>query len=168
MYVFRAAHEAGDSRKRVDLRDEAGERIIAGRRMASRTAISEPVLRSEVSRDLSMLMNTINMASIEDLSEAPAVRRSILNYGIPDLAHRSIDETGVGDITGEIERALVDYEPRLVPASIRAMRDKTVRAADLQLRFHVRAELKCDPINIPVEFIADMEVETGKVKIDRL
>jgi type VI secretion system protein ImpF len=136
--------------------------------MASRMAISEPVLRSEVSRDLSMLMNTVNLASAEDLSSTPAVRRSILNYGIPDLAHRSIDESGVGDIGREIERALIDYEPRLLAETIRATRDTSVRAADLQLRFHVRAELKCDPVNVPVEFVADMEVETGKVRIDRL
>ena len=168
MYAFRAAHEAGDAKKRLDLRDESGDRIIAGRRMASRTSISEPVLRSEVSRDLSMLMNTVNLASAEDLSAAPAVRRSILNFGIPDLAHRSIDESGVGDISGEIVRALTDYEPRLVAETIRAARDTSVRASDLQLRFHVRAELKCDPVNVPVEFVADMEVETGKVRIDRL
>lgn len=167
MHAFRAAHEARDAKKRVDLRDEAGERIIAGRRMSVRTAITEPVLRAEVARDLGMLMNTINLASIEDLSATPEVRRSILNFGIPDLAHRSLDEGGVGGVSNEIERALIDFEPRLLPQTIHATRDTSVKASDLQIRFHVRADLKCDPVNVPVEFIADVEVETGKVKIDR-
>jgi type VI secretion system protein ImpF len=168
MHAFRAAHATRDAKKRVDLRDESGERVIAGRRMSVRMAITEPVLRAEVARDLSMLMNTTNLASIQDLSAAPAVRRSILNFGIPDLTHRSIDEGGVGGVAREIERALIDYEPRLVSNTIRATRDMKVKAADLQVRFLVRADLKCDPINVPVEFVADVEVETGKVKIDRL
>jgi type VI secretion system protein ImpF len=168
MYAFRAAHAAGDAKKRLDLRDEAGERVIAGRRASVRTAITEPVLRSEVARDLSQLMNTTNLAAAEDLSDTPAVRRSILNFGIPDVVHRSIDETGVASIAAEIERALTDYEPRLIAQTIRASRDTRVKAADLQIRFLVRADMKCDPLNVPVEFIADIEVETGKIKIDRL
>jgi type VI secretion system protein ImpF len=98
----------------------------------------------------------------------PEVRRSVLNYGIPDLVHRSIDEGGVVDVAGELERALVDFEPRLVPQTIRAARDLSVRASELQIRFLVRADMKCDPLNVPVEFVADVEVETGKIKIDRL
>lgn len=168
MHAFRAAHEARDSKKRLDVRDESGERVIAGRRMSARTAITEPVLRAEVQRDLANLLNTVNLASIEDLSRLPEVRRSILNYGIPDLVHRSIDESGIGSVTSEIERALIDYEPRLVAQTIHATRDPRVRASDGQIRFHVRADLMCDPVNVPVEFVADVEVETGKVKVDRL
>jgi type VI secretion system protein ImpF len=168
MHAFRAAHEARDAKKSVDLRDESGERVIAGRRMSVRTAITEPVLRKEVAQDLAMLVNTTNLASIEDLSAAPEVRRSILNYGIPDLAHRSIDEASVGNVAKEIERALMDFEPRLVPHTIHATRDTTIRTSDLQIRFLVRADLKCDPVNVAIEFVADVEVESGKIKIDRL
>src|SRR5262245_57304624 len=52
MYAFRGAHEARDAKTKLDLRDEAGERVIASRRMAVRTAITEPTLRREVARDL--------------------------------------------------------------------------------------------------------------------
>ena len=34
MYAFRGAHEARDAKKKLDLRDEAGERVIANRRIA--------------------------------------------------------------------------------------------------------------------------------------
>jgi type VI secretion system protein ImpF len=168
MYAFRAAHAARDAAKRVEVRDEAGERVIAGRRMAARTAITEPVLRREVAQDLANLMNTTNLAAIEDLTSTPEVRRSILNYGIPDLAHRSLDEGNVGDVASEIKRALVQFEPRLVPETIQASRDMRAKTSDLQIRFLVRADLKCDPLNVPIEFVADVEVESGKVKIDRL
>lgn len=168
MYAFRAAHEARDAAKRVEIRDEGGERVIAGRRTAARTAITEPVLRREVATDLAMLMNTINLDSVEDLSAAPEVRRSILNFGLPDLTHRSLGDGRVGDVAGEIRRALIQFEPRLVADTIQTSRDMRARASDLQIRFLVRADLKCDPLNVPIEFVADVEVESGKVKIDRL
>ena len=31
MYAFRTAHEARDAKKKIDLRDESGERVIASR-----------------------------------------------------------------------------------------------------------------------------------------
>ena len=167
MHVFRAAYEARDAKQRIDLRDEAGDRVVAGRRLSVRTAVSEPVLRKEVSRDLGALLNTINLEAVEDLTKTPEVRRSILNYGIPDLVHRSLEEWGVNDVAGELQRALISFEPRLVPQSIRISR-QSVDAAELTVRFLVRADLKCDPLNVAVEFVADLEADTGAIKVDRL
>jgi type VI secretion system protein ImpF len=167
MHVFRAAHEAKDAKKRVDIRDEAGERIIAGRRMRARHVITEAVLRREVARDLDALLNAIAMSSTIDMTDAPHVRKSILNFGIPDVTHRTIDEVGVNDIPGEIKTAIINYEPRLGAASIHIERDNTVDIAELKVRFIVRADLTCDPVHVPVEFIADV-IETGKIVVNRL
>ena len=59
MYVFRAAHEAKDAKKSIDIRDRAGDRVIAGRRLRARQVITEPILRREVARDLEALLNTV-------------------------------------------------------------------------------------------------------------
>jgi type VI secretion system protein ImpF len=168
MHAFRTAYEKRDARKKLDLRDEDGERIIAARRLSSRAPISEAGLRREVVRDLVNLMNTTNLAAAIDLDAAAEVRNSILNYGFPDLAHRTIDEHGTADIGSEIETALGEFEPRLIRSTIRARRDDRVDASELRLRFLVSAELRCQPVNVPVEFIAELEVDTGKIKIDRL
>ena len=168
MHAFRAAHAARDAKKHIDDRDEAGERVVAGRRMSARVAITEPVLRAEVAKDLIALLNTTNLESSDDLAAVPQVRTSILNYGIPDLVRRSIDEMKVESITKEIEQVLAIYEPRLVPQSIRVERDRRVRAGELKVRFMVRADLRCDPVNVPLEFVADVELESGKIKVDRL
>ena len=32
----------------------------------------------------------------------------------------------------------------------------------------VRADLFCEPLNVPIEFVADVEVDTGKIMINRL
>jgi len=168
MYAFRSAHEARDAKTRLDLRDEAGERVIAGRRMAVRTAITEPTLRREVARDLDALMNTIALESTEDLRPFEHVRRSILNFGLPDITHRSIDEVAVEDVGDEIRSALVRHEPRLIPTTIRVARDPEINEAELKVRFVVRAELLCEPLNVPVEFVADLELDSGNISVGRL
>lgn len=167
MHVFRAAHAAKDAKKRVDIRDEAGERVLAGRRLRPRQVITESVLRQEVARDLDALLNTIALESTIDMSATPEARASILNFGIPDLTKRTIDEIGVADIPGEIRTAIINFEPRLSAASLHIERDTSVDITELKVRFIVRADLTCDPIHIPVEFIADV-IESGQVIVNRL
>ena len=168
MYAFRSAFEARDAKKKIDLRDENGERLIASRRISQRTAITEPVLRREVARDLEALMNTVALESCIDIASSEHVRRSILNYGFPDLGHRTIDEASLSEIEQEIATVLLRYEPRLLPETVRVARDDTVRPAELKIRFVVNADLFCDPINVPVEFLADVELDTAKIQISRI
>lgn len=168
MHAFRAAHEARDGKQKLDLRDSDGVRVIAGRRANVRAAVTEHMLRREVAQDLEMLMNTINLDSCEDLSEFEHARRSVLNFGLPDIVHRSLDEASTDDIRDEIRQALADYEPRLVKETIDVRRDTGLDPTQLQLRFVVHADLMCVPVNTPVEFIADVDVSTGKVQVSRL
>jgi len=168
MYAFRTAHEARDAKKKIDLRDESGERVIATRRTAARVAITEPTLRREVARDLDALMNTIAMESTQDLQAFEHVRKSVLNFGFPDIAHRTIDELSLDDVEHEIATVLTSYEPRLVRSTVQVTRDLSVDIADLKVRFIVRADLFCEPLNVPIEFVADVEVDTGKIMINRL
>jgi type VI secretion system protein ImpF len=167
MQVFRAAHEAKDAKQKIDRRNEAGDRIIASRRLRARQVITESMLRREVSRDLDALLNTVALQATVDMDNAPHVRNSILNYGLPDLAIRTIDENGVNDIPDEIRIAIINYEPRLAPGSLRIERDTTIDPVELKIRFLVRAELVCHPVHVPVEFVADI-VEAGKIVINRL
>ena len=95
MHVFRAAHEAKDAKKRVDLRNDVGERIIASRRLPARQVITEVVLRREVWRDLEALLNAVALESTIDMTETPYARRSIINFGLPDISNRTIDESAV-------------------------------------------------------------------------
>jgi len=167
MYAFRAAHEKKDAKARLDLRDEAGDRVIAARRVTTRAPISESGLRREVMIDLVDLFNTTNLAAAEDLSALVAVRGSVLNYGFPDLSSRTLDENGLGAIAREIEIALADFEPRLDRSSIRAQRDGAAREEELKLRFLVKADLLARPVNVPVEFVAEVELDSGKIKFGR-
>ena len=47
-------------------------------------------LRESVRRDLSWLFNTGNLAATDDLENYPEVQRSTVNFGLPDLAGRTV------------------------------------------------------------------------------
>ncbi|HEX2553137.1 MAG TPA: type VI secretion system baseplate subunit TssE [Microvirga sp.] len=165
MFAFREANRQRDARKPPELADERRTGI---RSAAARAAITERALREQVAQDLVALVNTVNLESTLDLDEAEHVRRSILNFGLPDIAHRSIDEQSVNDIKDEIATALVQYEPRLAKGSVLVQRDADVDVAELKVRYTIHADLVCDPVNVPLEFVADVEVDTGKILISRL
>lgn len=165
MEAFRAANAARDARVHIDARDEAGERVVAGRRTKARAAMSAGELQRSVASDVERLMNAVNFAADTDLDPFPQVRSSILNHGFFNIGRMSIDEIGVNAIAAEIVAALRTFEPRLFPPSIAVERDTTVDAAELKLRFVVRAEIRADPLNVPVEFVADLERDTGRIRI---
>jgi type VI secretion system protein ImpF len=167
MHVFRAAHEAKDAKKKLDIRTEAGDRVIAGRRLRPRQVITESVLRREVARDLDALLNSVALESSVDMSSVPHARKSIINFGLPDITHRTIDEYAVNSIPAEIKTAIINYEPRLAAASLDVVRDTSVDAAELKVRFVVRGDLNCDPVHVPVEFVADV-IDTAKIVLTRL
>ncbi len=97
--------------------------------------MTEGQLREQLSLDLNALLNTINMETGFDLGEFPHVRESILNYGIPEISNRSIDEDRVASIVDEIRTALILFEPRLIAETLIVTRDMTVDPYSLNVRF---------------------------------
>jgi type VI secretion system protein ImpF len=167
MHAFRAAHRERDAAVPLDIRD-GGERVIAQRRAAARAPIAESELRRLVGSDIAALLNTVNLDSAESLISAPEVRKSILNFGFPDIVRISIDEAAVNGVAKQLETALRDFEPRLAPDSIKVRRDDSVSPEELRVRFLINAELRLQPIDIPMQFVAELELDSGKIKIDRL
>lgn len=167
MSAFRQAHAARDATRRPGEPGLAGGRTIPGRRSAGRAAVTGAELARSVATDVEILLNTVHLGASLNLSEHAHVARSVINFGMPDMVHRSLEDAGVNDIGAEIRSALIAHEPRILPASVRVARDRTADATALKLRFVVSACLDCEPLNLPVEVVADLERDTGKITIGR-
>jgi type VI secretion system protein ImpF len=167
MFAFRSAHQERSSRVVSSAIEKDGEKVASSRR-SIRSAISEPVLRKEVARDLANLVNTVALSSAIDLSEFEAVRMSILNYGVPDLSSRYFDQISDGRLAKDIEEAIRRYEPRLIGRTLKIRENYQMIESTLSVRFEVAADLTCDPVAVPVTFLADVEMASGKIQISRL
>ncbi|WP_161142271.1 GPW/gp25 family protein [Propylenella binzhouense] len=166
MYAFRDAFEAGDAGKRLDER-VGGERVIPGRGTLKRS-FDEAALKRNLVLDLLALMNTIDLDSALDLTGLDFVRRSILNFGLRDIAHLTSEERGVDEIAETLSQALLLHEPRLDRASLHVERQASFDEVNQRIRFNVSAEMSCKPLDIPIEFVAEIDVGSGKVQLTRL
>ena len=95
--------------------DEPGERAESReRRVMSRNRMRQAVLR-----DLAWLFNTSRPGEEIDFSEAPQARRSVLNYGLPALSGTSASMLEPADLEKRIREAIRDFEPRILPETLR-------------------------------------------------
>lgn len=165
LYAFREAAAAGDARK-ADLRHDAeGARILSQRASLRQRGANEAALKRNLNIDLDHLANTINLASVVDLDRYPAVRRSVLNFGIDDLTHMTVDSSDLLSLGAALRAALIAHEPRLVPDTLRVERRETDETNTQRISFHTHADMKCRPVDIPLEFVAEIDTGSGKVEL---
>ncbi|WP_400770862.1 type VI secretion system baseplate subunit TssE [Methylosinus sporium] len=165
MHCFRTAHAAKDMRTNPAV--GAWRPTPTTSRAGRRVAITESALKDEVAQHVEALLNCVAVDSTIDLERFPRARRSVLNYGFPSIARLTIDELERSGLESEIERTLRSYEPRLIAATLQVTRDRRVDPAELTIRYVVHAELASNPLPLPMEFIADVEVTTGKIQIQQ-
>ena len=168
MHAFRESFRQRDAEKVIETTNAAGERVISGRRSSPRSAIAEAALRRELAEDISSLLNTVNLASVEQLSDYDHVRESILNFGVPDLTSVTSGSIAARSITAELKALLENYEARLVPGTVAVKSELAEDDASGHIRFHVNAEMYATPADVAVEFVAEVEVDSGQVKVLKL
>ncbi len=143
------------------------EPVIVQSRRAVAAAVSERELRDNLTIDLEALLNTTNLESTLDLGSMEYVRKSIVNYGIHDLVHRTTDDKNTFVIAQELREAIMRYEPRIMADSLQISRDTVSSDDELKIRFIVKGDMDCDPAPAPVEFVANLEVASGKLAVSK-
>ena len=164
MLAFRHAFK---TRKASSANESAVESVIVQSRRAVVAAVSERELRDNLTLDLEALLNTTNLESTLDLGSMDFVRKSILNYGIRDLVHRTTDDSKTHVIAGELRDAIIRYEPRIMAETLHIARDTVSSDDELKIRFIVKGDMDCDPAPAPVEFVANLEVASGKLAVSK-
>lgn len=121
-------------------------------------------LRSSVRRDLENLMNA-RFRVMEPGEEYVELEKSLLNYGLPDLATINIvDLEKRKDFTNELERILKEFEPRFKNVNVSYLDNKD--NIDRTLRFRIDATLYADPSPEVVVFDSVLEPVTRSISIE--
>jgi type VI secretion system protein ImpF len=128
--------------------------------------ISATRLRDCVSRDMSWLLNCVNMAVAEDLTDYPEVARSVLNFGIPDLTGVALSGIDADALQRQLREAILAYEPRLTGKTLRVTVNANSTRMDRQaLTFNIESEMWAQPIPLNLYLKTEVDLETGKFKI---
>jgi len=129
--------------------------------------MSKARMRQAVLRDLAWLFNATRLESSLDLSRAPDVRRSVINYGLPALSGRAATSLDVTELERSIRQAILDYEPRILPATLRV----TALLQAHQLDHHnivgveIQGQLWAQPVPLELLVRTEIDLETGHVEI---
>jgi type VI secretion system protein ImpF len=125
---------------------------------------NEAALRGTVRRELSWLLNTTNLAAVEDLTPYPEVRTSVLNYGVPDLAGKTLTSQVVQGRAREIRDAIRAFEPRMDPRRL-DVEPLTSKERENAITYVIRGDVTSAVQAMPVEFKTDIELDTASVTV---
>jgi type VI secretion system protein ImpF len=140
--------------------DDPGETKDAYHKRVASTA----QLRESVVRDLGWLLNSVQLSAVQDLSSYPYAQRSVLNYGLPDLAGRTASGIDAVRLEAELRQAILDYEPRLLPRTVVV----TVGSGEVMhnsLQLTIEAELSAHPAPLALCLRTEIDLENGEVNM---
>jgi len=121
-------------------------------------------LRMSVRRDLENLLNA-RYRVMEPDEEYKELDKSLLNYGLPDLATINITDLDKRkEFTSKMEKILKEFEPRFKEVNISYLDNKD--NTDRTLRFRIDATLYADPSPEVVIFDSILEPVTRSISIE--
>jgi type VI secretion system protein ImpF len=142
--------------------DQPGQKIES----REQRILSMQRLRAAVLRDLTWLLNAGHLETLVDLADHPEVRRSVLNYGIPDLAGLSSAGADTAPITRALRQAITTFEPRITPSTLRVSIETGATASSRHaMVFRIEGELWAKPAAQALYLKTEVDLETGDVTV---
>ncbi|MEO6300677.1 MAG: type VI secretion system baseplate subunit TssE [Paracoccaceae bacterium] len=124
-------------------------------------------LREIVQRDLSWLLNTNNNDGWIDAARHPLAAKSVLNYGVKDVAGDFAAKDRAQLIRKSIAFAIENFEPRIRKGSAHVeIRSQNI-SRDTIISFDIRADMWAEPIPIELYLRSSVDVTTGQVSLER-
>jgi type VI secretion system protein ImpF len=134
-----------------------------------RRVLSPARLRECVRRDLTWLFNTANLATVQNLDEAPHVANSVVNFGMPDLAGHTASSVDVKALERLLTKVIWDFEPRLLKRSVRVrLILDTDKMSHNAMCFDIEAELWAQPLPLRLFMRTEIDLESGGVIVNDL
>jgi type VI secretion system protein ImpF len=132
-----------------------------------RRVMSKTRLRQAVLRDLAWLFNATKPTASDDLFLSPHIQRSVLNFGLPALSGRAASSLDVTELERAIRQAILDFEPRILPATLEVKALALQSALDHHnvVGVQIRGELWAQPVPLELLVRTEIDLETGRVEI---
>ncbi len=135
-----------------NLKESRDQRVVSLRRY-----------RAGVLRDLDWLLNTGAHGSTEDLTEFDDVRKSVVNYGIPDLCGMTASGLQAAEFRRQLSEAVRTFEPRIIPETLKIRVQASPGMMDHNaLSFTISGDLWALPTPDPLFVRTEVDLDTGQ------
>lgn len=122
--------------------------------------------REGVLRDLAWLLNTSAPLPSEGIDEFPEVQRSVLNYGVRNLAGSSSSGLGPGALERQVREAIDRFEPRILRNSVQIKARVDADRTELDsVGFEIRGEIWAQPVPENLYVRTEIDLGTGHVAV---
>lgn len=125
-------------------------------------------LREIIQRDLSALLNTSDNNALIDPERYPHTARSVLNYGIREVAGDYSTLGRAEEIRKSIARAIQAFEPRIHPGSIDVQLRGDQESRACVVNFDIRADMWAQPMPMELYLRSQVDVTTGELQLERV
>jgi type VI secretion system protein ImpF len=97
------------------------------------------------------------------------VQRSVVNFGMPDLAGRTANSVDIRVLEQILAAVIWDFEPRLLKSSVvvRVIADESKMNNNAML-FDIEAELWAQPLPLRLFLRTEIDLENGGVSVSDL
>lgn len=124
-------------------------------------------LREIIKRDLSWLLNTNNQETEIDAQQFPQVTRSVLNYGVREVAGDFSTDQRAQMIRSSIQRAIEQFEPRIMDGSLDVELESSDAGNGTIVTFNIRADMWAQPLPLELYLRSEIDVTTGELRLER-
>lgn len=129
-------------------------------------SVSLAQLRRSVLRDLGWLFNTTSLESTQPLNDYPLAARSVINFGLPDLAGQTVSGISTDLLERAIQEAIAIFEPRILTRTLSVrMRPVNPDAHHNAIVFEIRGELRAEPNPVPLYLTTEVNLEDGDARV---
>ena len=154
-----------------DLQPSLLDRLTDLQPKKTRESVAQQVLshqqyRAAVIRDLSWLLNSVSMVSVLDLEAYPEIRRSVLNYGMPDISGHTSASIDTDRLQKAIKKIIYRFEPRIIQNTleVRVISDPDQMAHN-SLVFEIDGVVFGQPMPFPVRLRSELDLECCEFSI---
>lgn len=125
-------------------------------------------LRQIVQRDLAWLLNTSNNGTLINEKRYPNAARSVLNYGIREVAGDYSTAERAELIRRSIGEAIRAFEPRLHPGSVDVRLRSEVTGSATLVSYDIVADMWAQPLPMELYLRSEVDVTTGQTELKRM
>jgi len=133
---------------------------------SSQQSMSQSQFKKAVIRDLGWLLNCVALDVCEDLEKYPEVKRSVLNYGLPDLSGHTSSTINVRSVEKSIRAAIQQFEPRIIRNSLKVKVHSNPDAmSHNSLVFEIAGAVFGQPSPFQIVLKSELDLECGEFQL---
>ena len=146
------------------LRDDAPLRQTES---ADEYTVTRAQMRGIIQRDLTYLLNTTNREDEIDRRRFPEASSSTINYGVPPVSGSYMAEHKWENIIVIVQRAIENFEPRLIPGSLKIkplLKEDAPHRYNVLL-FEISGLIHMDPYPMAFTAQSSLDLETSRMQV---